>query len=73
MTKFKDPIAYKHRKTSATFVGPRKEQATTGRFMDAGDEYGIGHPAKVGTFGVTGKSPIPQKATCFDPKETIRG
>lgn len=73
MAEFKDPIAYKRRSTSRTFVAPRKEGATTGRFMDAGDSYGVGFPAKVGGFKVSTKSPIPMEAHACDPQDAIRG
>jgi hypothetical protein len=73
MEPFKDPIAYKKRTTSYDFAAPRKERATTGRFMDAGDNYGVGHTQPVGTEKMSAKSPIPQKAFCFDPDEAIRG
>lgn len=73
MAKFKDPIAYTKRSTSETFVAPTKEGATTGRYMDAGDNYGVGHRQPVGSEKVSEVSPIPQKAFCFDPKEVIRG
>lgn len=47
-TGFKDPIAVKERKTSRSFVAPTKDGATTGRFMRAGDDYGVGHRVPVG-------------------------
>ncbi len=72
MSKFKDPIAYSKRSTSKSFVAPTKEQATTGRFMDAGDYYGVGHKQPVGTEKMSDKSPIPQKAFCFKEAEAIR-
>ena len=72
MAKFKDPIGYSKRESSYDFVGPRKEQATTGRFMDAGDNYGVGHKQPIGSEKVSEKSPIPQKAFAFHPGETIR-
>jgi hypothetical protein len=73
MAEFSDPIGYKQRSTSRDFVAPRKEQATTGRFMDAGDDYGVGFKVKVGSFKVSDKSPIPQKAHACDPQDAIRG
>ena len=45
---FANPIAVKERKASKTFAAPSKEQATTGRFMQAGDDYGVGHRQPVG-------------------------
>lgn len=50
-TGFKDPIAVKKRKTSSSFKAPTKEEATTGRYMEAGDDYGIGHKSPVGHEG----------------------
>lgn len=69
---FEDPIAYKERKTSRNFAAPTKGQATTGRFMVAGDDYGVGHRQPVGKEKVSDKSPIPQGAKCFLPDEAIR-
>jgi len=78
---FKDPIAYKERKMRGpvsdnigVFAAPTKEEATTGRYMDAGDIYGVGHRTPVGkemARPIT-DGPIPQKAKCFDPAEAIR-
>ena len=64
-TPFKDSIAYKQRKTSSPFAAPTKEQATTGRFMDAGDNYGVGHRNPIGAFKQSNETPIPQKSVCF--------
>jgi hypothetical protein len=70
---FKDPIEDKNRTSSYDFVAPTKEQATTGRFMCAGDGHGVGHRTPVGTEKVSGmkSGPIPQKAFCTDPEEII--
>lgn len=73
MADFKDPIAYKSRKATSTFAAPRKEQATTGRFMDAGDTYGVGFKQPVGMEKVSTKTPIPQKAFACYPDEVVRG
>jgi hypothetical protein len=71
MHPFKDPCAVKERKTSRDFVAPTKEQATTGRFMPPGDDYGVGHRTPVGKFKASPMSagPIPQKNICVDPNE----
>lgn len=70
---FKDPIAYKSRTSSKTFAAPTKEQATTGRFMDAGDSYGVGFRTPVGKEKASNASnPIPQEAKCFLPDQVIR-
>ena len=62
------------RKSSKTFAAPDKEQATTGRFMPAGDNYGVGHANPIGTFRVTGMAggPIPQTSVCFDPSDAVK-
>lgn len=49
MGKFlKNNIEPRERKSSKTFQAPSKEKATTGRFMDAGDNYGVGFRNPVG-------------------------
>jgi len=71
----KDPIAYKARVSDLEFAAPRKERATTGRFMPAGDDYGVGFRQPVGTQGnpTSMKSgPIPQESVCFRSDEAIR-
>ena len=78
MTKQKvlhDPIAYKARVADVEFAAPRKERATTGRYMPAGDMYGVGFRTPVGHLGVATamkKGPIPQEAACFLSDEAIR-
>ncbi len=69
-----DPIAYKARMTSREFAAPRKEQATTGRYMDAGDSYGVGFRTPVGTEKCSSmaKGPIPQESVCFPCDPAIR-
>lgn len=69
MSPFKDPIAVKERKSSKDFVGPTKDQATTGRYMRAGDDYGSGHKNPVGTEKVSNKSPIPRRSFCYNPED----
>lgn len=68
---YKGHIDPKHRKTSKTFAAPTKETATTGRFMDAGDDYGIGFRQPVGKEKASGlaSGAIPQKAKCMNPEE----
>ena len=66
---FKNPLSPKERRTSRNYAAPTKEQATTGRWMNAGDDYGLGHRTPVGTEKVSGMSsgPIPQKSKCMNP------
>lgn len=73
MKPFPDPIAPKERKMPYDFVAPTKEEATTGRFMSAGDNYGIGHRAPVGKEKAKGieSGPIPMKSQCFNPNEVF--
>ena len=69
MKPFKDPIAPRERKTSSNYVAPSKEGATTGRFMPAGDDYGVGFRTPIGKEKASSyeKGPIPLKTECFDP------
>ncbi len=71
MKPFKDPIAVKERKTSKSFVAPSKEKATTGRFMSAGDNYGVGFRTPLGKKIANSmmSGPIPMKSKCVDPNE----
>lgn len=70
---FKDPIAYTERKSSMFGKAPTKEQATTGRFMDMGDTYGVGFRQPVGKEKASdAANPIPQRAECFLPDQAIR-
>jgi len=59
---FKNPIAPKSRKADKNFAAPTKEQATTGRFMPAGDSYGTGFRQKVGTERPSKGLHVPQKS-----------
>jgi hypothetical protein len=71
-TPFKDPIeARGPRKEQVPFHDPTKEQATTGRFMCAGDGHGVGFRQPVGKEKASGPAsgPIPQKAFAFDPEK----
>jgi len=45
---YPDPIAYKDRESSYEGNKPTKEQATTGRFMQMGDDYGVGYRTPLG-------------------------
>ena len=71
MAMFKDPISVKERKADKTFVAPSKEQATTGRYMSAGDNYGIGHRTPVGKDKASSieSGPIPLGCKRVDPNE----
>ena len=61
---FHDPIAPSERKTSSNFAAPTKEGATTGRWMNAGDNYGSGYRTPVGKEKAKGLSsgPIPMES-----------
>lgn len=49
MKKFlENPIAPRKRDATYDFAAPTKEEATTGRFMCAGDNYGVGFRNPVG-------------------------
>ena len=67
MKPFKDPIAPKERKTSPNFAAPTKDEATTGRYMCAGDHYGVGFRTPVGKEKARGmdSGPIPMKSSCY--------
>lgn len=71
---FHDPIAPKERIAPEAdvpkpwpFRAPTKEEATTGRFMAAGDEYGVGFRTPVGKEKASSmeSGPIPQESKCF--------
>lgn len=67
---FKDALAIKERLSSRNFAAPSKEKATTGRFMSAGDNYGVGHRQPISGEG-SKESPIPQKSMCFSADDAI--
>lgn len=71
MSSFKHPTDRKERSTSRNFVAPTKDQATTGRFMAAGDSHGVGFKTPVGKFSDGSKSPIPMESKCFSPNDVI--
>lgn len=66
---FKNRIAPREKISSKTFASPSKEQATTGRFMPPGDDYGVGFNQPIGKEKVSGMAsgPIPQANKCIDP------
>lgn len=68
----KNPIAPKQRKSSAVFAAPTKEQATTGHFMVAGDDYGVGFKQAVGKEKASNKGGIPMESKCFPSDQAIR-
>lgn len=68
---FNDPIAPKERTSSRVFAAPTKEQATTGSFMDAGDNYGVGFVNPIGSKKSSSKSPIPQESKCFPSDQVL--
>jgi len=69
-----NPIKPKYRRADIEFANPTKEQATTGRFMPAGDDYGTGFRVNVGREGQPkgyDQGPIPLKPYAFRPGEAI--
>jgi len=66
---FKDRIAPKERKSSKTFAAPTKDQAFSGKFMAAGDDYGVGFAQPIGTTKETSKLYVPQESRCFSPND----
>jgi len=66
---FKDRIAPRERKADKTFAAPTRDQAYSGRFMAAGDNYGVGFAQPVGKEKASGAMYIPQESRCFSPKE----
>lgn len=71
MNPFKHSTDKKERGTSRNFVAPTKEQATTGRFMPAGDSHGVGFKNPIGTEKQSSKGPIPFGCKCFSPDDVI--
>lgn len=79
---FPDPIKYKKRakpfsydpRMEEPFKGPTKEQATTGRFMEMGDDYGVGFRTPLGkeTARPITQGSIPQKSHAYIPEDGIR-
>jgi hypothetical protein len=74
MDKFKDRLAVKSKKSSKEFAAPSKEKATTGRFMQIGDTYGVGKRQPVGTEKPRGLDAgvIPQKAFATCPCDFLK-
>ena len=69
MNPFESSKDRKERKTSRNFVSPTRDEATTGRFMVAGDDHGIGFKCPVGSKNVSMKGGIPMTSSCKDPNE----
>ena len=67
---FKDALSIRERLSSRNYAAPTKEQATTGRFMSAGDNYGTGHKQPI-CEGKSKESPIPQKSMCFSADDML--
>lgn len=61
----------KDRRSSKDFVAPTKEQATTGRFMSAGDKYGVGHRNPIGSFKQSDKGAVPMTKKMADPNSVV--
>lgn len=68
---FKNPLAPKGRMCSKTFAAPTKEQATTGMFMRAGDDYGVGHKNPIGKLEASKEMAVPQESKCIDPNSIL--
>lgn len=70
---FHNPIAPRERDMFSTFAAPTKEQATTGRFMPPGDNYGVGFRTPVGKEKAAGmkEGPIPQESKCFPSDQAV--
>ena len=70
---FKQPLAPKEKKSSKNFAAPSKEQATTGRFMPAGTNYGVGFKQPVGRMRASPMQdgPIPQKSKRISPESVV--
>ena len=68
---FKNPIAPESRKADSTFEAPTKGNATTGKFMRAGDDYGCGYKTPVGSLKTKSikEGPIPFGCKAYDPNE----
>lgn len=68
---FKGFTPPKERKTSYSFKAPTKEEATTGRWMNAGDNYGVGYKCPTGKEKARSlkAGSIPQESKCVDPNE----
>ena len=66
---FHNRIAPKEKRMGRDFAAPSKEGATTGRFMSAGDGYGVGFRQPVGKEKASNAAdPIPRKAMCASPE-----
>ena len=65
---FADPTKVSERKSSKGFAAPTKEQATTGRYMAAGDDYGVGRKQPVGREGnpKSDAAVLPKKSKCHE-------
>jgi hypothetical protein len=68
---FKSKIPPTEKRSAKDFVAPSKEDATTGRYMQAGDYYGVGYRNPCGKDKASGleSGAIPQKTECRDPNE----
>jgi hypothetical protein len=68
---FQKPKKPQGKPVDKTFEGPIKEQAQTGRFMPAGDHYGVGHRQPVGHEGDAKQNVecLPRKSSCRSPEE----
>jgi hypothetical protein len=68
---FRNPIAPRERELPFHFAAPTKEEATTGRFMSAGDQYGVGFRTPVGKEKASNKGPIPRESKCFPSDQAV--
>ena len=70
---FENPIAPKSKQMDFPFQAPTKEQATTGRFYAAGDNYGVGHRQPVGHEGNPKQKVgvMPLESKCFSAEDVF--
>lgn len=64
---FRNRIAPRVRMTSKYAKAPTKEEATTGRYMQFGDYYGVGFNQPVGKEKAGPGHAVPQKCKNKDP------
>lgn len=55
------------RSTSKVFEAPTKGNYTTGRGVQAGDDFGVGHTNPVGSFGFSKTEALPSGCKKTDP------
>lgn len=70
---FEDPLIPHQTKQDKYFKSPTQGNATTGRYMEAGTNYGTGYNVKVGTKKASSyeDGPIPLKVKLGNPNEIM--